>query len=117
MGILSASTRLGDGLVNVLYHLNENAADLFPCNVKRGIKKLVRNRLSFDDKHRPVDFIESGVPDRRDVLLELQGFTQDISTLLECFSHFPQFRSVIPDPPSWVKLRVRHIISAPSGRS
>ncbi len=45
--------------------------------------------------------------DSKHLVLELQLFSRDISTLLECFSQFPEFVDEIPDRALGKDLNVR----------
>ncbi|EKM59697.1 uncharacterized protein PHACADRAFT_192071 [Phanerochaete carnosa HHB-10118-sp] len=101
VGILSASSRLRERLGRVLHLFRENAAGLFPQIVhKKSFEPSVFRRLA-SERHRFFGSLNLAahaadlVP--KDFALELQLFSQDVSTLLECFSQFPEFLDEIPN--------------------
>ena len=51
----------------------------------------------------------SGPVDRKHLPLEMQAFSRDIATLLECFSQYPDFVDEIPDQSLGKELTVRII--------
>ena len=103
VGILSASSRLRERLGRVLHLFRENAADLFPREIKRKAADGValERRLNAHVRvHRVFDFLNFNTStslERKDLPAELHMFSRDISTLLECFSQFPDFVDEIPD--------------------
>jgi WD repeat-containing protein 26 len=111
VGILSASSRLRERLGRVLYLFRENAADLFPQKVKRkGDGVPIDRRLNPRTKvQRMFDYMNltpAADLDRKHLPSELHMFSRDISTLLECFSQFPDFVDEIPDQTLGEDLRV-----------
>lgn len=107
VGILSASIRLRQRLGRVLFLFQENAADLFPDEVSRGDSELrVRRKLTPKSARQEAleERVASHTPESNDLVLDLKPlstefemFASDLSTLLECFSQFPEFVDEIPD--------------------
>ncbi|GJE84620.1 WD40 repeat-like protein [Phanerochaete sordida] len=101
VGILSASSRLRERLGRILHLFRENAAGLFPHIVPRKdyqpavFRRLASKRHGFFNSLNLTGHAADEVP--QDFALELQLFSQDVSTLLACFSQFPEYLDEVPD--------------------
>ncbi len=95
---MSASIRLRERLWRILHLFHQNEADLFPQEMQESVggDRLLKSKK----RHRFLSHLTHFDPrklDSRQLALELQLFSRDISALLECFSQFPEFVNEIPD--------------------
>lgn len=88
-------------LGRILHLFRENAAGLFPHIVPRKdyqpavFRRLASKRHGFFNSLNLTGHAADEVP--QDFALELQLFSQDVSTLLACFSQFPEYLDEVPD--------------------
>ena len=130
VGILSASFRLCERLARILSLFRMNASALFPHKVRlKGTELDVNRYWNFKRQRR---YRRTGnrflnivarisppkeQPKPEDLPSELHLFAEDIATLLDCFSQFPDFVEEVPEQlleqdlkVSFVGLRVMRIL-------
>ena len=104
--------RLREHLGRVLYLFRENAAALYPDKIQgQELEVPLFRRLTATDKFKGIIAywnppLQNSSPTVDDFPAELQWFSRDVSTLLDCFSQFPDFIDEIPDRSFSTKLTV-----------
>lgn len=107
--------RLREHLGRVLYLFRENAAALYPDKIKgEKLEVPLFRRLTADDMGILAYWnpsLQKSTPAMEDFPSELQSFSKDVLTLLDCFSQFPDFIDEIPDRSFSTELTVsEHIV-------
>jgi WD repeat-containing protein 26 len=108
-GILSASTRLRERLGRVLHLFRQNAESLYPEKIQEHAGK-TKSRVKPVRSWRMKNFLNHTMRDRKprvqttkdpknavNLALEFRKFSEDVGTLFECFSQFPEFVEELPD--------------------
>ena len=110
MGIVSASSRVRERLGRVLYLFRGNASRLFLAEIPKKDPPVPIFRRLNSKKHHLLSHLVLKEPTEltpKYLSAELQMFSQDVSSLVECFTQFPEFIDEVHDQAFKNDLKVR----------